>query len=375
MNWDAHRQYFTHLEDTVYLNHAAVSPMNQRVIEATHRYQAKRAGDNILYWPDMMEDRKRFKALIGQFINAPVTQIARVETTSAALTLLANGLDWQPGDRVLLNNMEFPANVYPFLNLKRFGVEIDFVQHDRGQIHIDDIRRAIRPETKLLAISFVQFSNGFRSDLAALGQLCREHDLIFSVDGIQGVGAMQIDVQAMGIDFLANGGQKWLMWPMGTGYFYISPRLIERVYPTNLGWLAVEDAWEKMMDYRLEPLPTAERYEPSGFNVQGLVTALASLEWFVEIGPAAIQERILALGDYLIEQLQADGYELFTVTDPAHRSGIVTFKHPRAMELWEFLQQQRVIVSLRTGMIRVSPHFYNNTDDIDRFMAALRRFG
>ncbi len=373
-NWQEYRKLFPHTDHTVYLNHAAVAPMNRRVMEATRIYQQKRSEENIPYWPDLMEARNRFKELVGKLINAPVEYIARVENTTAGLNILAQGIDWKPGDRILLNNFEFPANVYSFLNLERLGVKVDFVKQDQGRIHLEDLVRAIRPETRLLAISFVQFLNGFRSDLKAISEICRQHDLLFSVDGIQGVGALEIDVQEMGIDFLANGVHKWLMSPMGTGFIYISPRIFDLVYPTNAGWLSVEDSWEGIFDYKLDFLPTAQRFEPSGFNVQGLVGANASLEIFLEIGMKHIQERILKLTDYLIDQLEAFGYKLFTISDPVHRSGIVTFCHDRAEELFEFLISNRTYVSLRSGMIRVSPHFYNTTEDIDRFMAVIREF-
>ncbi len=374
-DWNAYRQLFPHTAHSVFLNHAAVSPLNKRVLQALQEYQEIRSNsrDNLIYFPEISEKRTRFKELVGRLINAPVSQIARVESTSAGLTLLANGLDWQPGDRILLNDMEFPANVYPFLNQERRGVKVDFVQNDHGRIRLEDLRRAIRPETRLLSISFVQYLNGFRSDLQAVGELCREHDLIFCVDGIQGLGALQVDVQALGVDFWSNGGHKWLMWPMGTGFFYISPRIFERVYPTNAGWLAVENAWD-FSKFDLKFLPTAERFEPSGFNVAGMVGAIAELELFLEIGPGQIEAHILETTAYAYERLLENGYGVYTVPEAAHYSGVITFEHEQATALCEFLKSQQIFVSVRSGKIRVSPHFYNTREDIDCLIAAVRKF-
>ena len=371
--WAKYRNLFPHTKERVYLNHAALAPMHKKALYAIQRSYFDRSHHNPEYWPDVLEVKGKFKNLVGQLINGDSNYIAVTDSTSMGLNWLVQGLSWKPGDRVLLNNFEFPSNVYPFLNLEQKGVKIDFVKHRNGRIELEDIAAKIRPETRLLSISYVEFLNGYRNDLKAIGQLCRENDVLFCVDGIQGLGGLQMDVEEMQIDFLANGGQKWLMWPLGTAFMYFSPRIFEDVKPMAAGWLAVEDSWD-FFDYQLNFLPTADRFEPGMFNVAGVVGATASLEIFLEIGPKNIERKVLETTDYLIERLLNNGYSLFTCLEPQTRSGIVTFHHNRSAELYEFLKANNIHVSLRSGFIRVSPHFYNTEGDIDCLMDLVLQF-
>jgi cysteine desulfurase/selenocysteine lyase len=289
------------------------------------------------------------------------------------LNTLALGLTWKSGDRILLNDFEFPSNVIPFINLRRLGVEIDFVKHKNGIIDIGDIRRAVRPQTRLLSISFVEFMNGYRNDLKALSAICRKYDLIFSVDAIQGLGALKIDVSAMDIDFLSCGGHKWLMWPAGLGMIYVSPRLFDQLYPAQAGWMSLEVPFD-FFNYTQPFAATAQRFEAGTFNTMAIVMAMQTVTMMLEIGVETIEEKILSNTDFLIRRLQESGFELYTPTEPAHRSGIVTFFHPRAEELFNYLRENKIFVSLREGKIRIAPHFYNNHDDLERFISCVNAF-
>lgn len=375
--WEKYRALFPHTfnptKPVVYLNHAALAPMHTKAIAAIEHHHRERSCGNIEFWPDLVEVKRSFKNLLGRFINAAPEYLAVTDSTSMGLNWLAQGLEWKPGERILLNDFEFPSNVYPFLNLQHRGVEIDFVKQREGRIAWEDIAAMIRPQTRLLSISFVEFLNGFRNDLQAIGQLCRENNIIFCVDGIQGLGALHLDVQESGIDFLVSGGQKWLMWPLGTAFMYISPRIFPQIRPMAAGWLSVEDSWD-FFKYELKFLPTAERFEPGNYNAAGVAGASASLEMFLEIGSRAIEQRILSITGYLINRLQENGYRIYTPLEPQYRSGIVTFQHSNAPGLFEHLKRHRVHVSLRNGFIRVSPHFYNNEEDIDYLMALLLGF-
>ncbi|MFZ0392039.1 MAG: aminotransferase class V-fold PLP-dependent enzyme [Calditrichia bacterium] len=374
VDWNTYRELFPHLQTQTYLNHAAISPMNIRARKAIEEFLEMRSTGNIEFWPAARDSKEQFVSQIARLINGEAAGIALVPNTSAGLNVLARGLNWQSGDRILLNDFEFPANVIPFLNLERNGVIIDFVHHRNGRIELEDLHAAITPRTRLLSISFVQFMNGFRSDLEAIGRLCRRHGIIFCVDAIQGLGALQMNVQEWGIDFLATSGHKWLMWPAGLGFVYISPRIFHEVYPAVAGWLSLETPWD-FFNYRQPFAETATRFEPGTFNTAGVIAASASLEMMLEVGPAAIQEKILQNTDYLITRLQETGYSLFTDPSPEHRSGIVSFKHNRAEEVYENLKKKAITVSLREGHIRVAPHFYNNREDLDKFLNALQSGG
>lgn len=373
MNWSKYRSYFPHLSDQIYLNHAGISPMNAIAQAAVDEYCVNRLQKNIEFWPAALEKKAYFIELISKLINAPTENIALTSNTSTGLNILTLGMEWKAGDRILLNNFEFPSNVIPFMNLKRFGVEVDFVHHRDGAIYLEDIIDHLHPRTRMLSISFVEFLNGFRNDLSAISKICRERDIIFCVDAIQGLGALQMDVEKMGIDFLSSGGHKWLMWPAGLGFVYISPRIFDQVYPAQAGWLSVENPFD-FFNYQKPFASTAQRFEPGGFNILGIFAATASLEMMLEIGRANIEKKILTNTDYLINELQKNGYELYTSLDENHRSGIVTFYHRKGEELHNFLKNSQITVSLREGMIRVSPHYYNDRTDLKKFIDCMLTF-
>ncbi|MBN2366832.1 MAG: aminotransferase class V-fold PLP-dependent enzyme, partial [Calditrichaeota bacterium] len=299
--------------------------------------------------------------------------IALVSNTSAGLNILALGLEWKAGDRILLNDFEFPANVIPFTNLQRLGVSVDFVKHRNGIIDPDDLQKAIRPQTRLLSISFVEFLNGFRNDLAAISSICREHDIIFSVDAIQGLGALRMDMNQLGIDFLASGGHKWLMWPAGLGVVYISPRIFPRLYPAQAGWMGLETPFD-FFNYTQPFADSAQRFEPGSMNTMAMITATATLDMMLNIGIDTIEEKILTNTEFLICSLQEAGFEIFGDVNIKHRSGIVTFFHSKAEELFNYLRDRRVFVSLRDRKIRISPHFYNNHDDLAELISLIKKY-
>jgi len=367
------RALFPYLNNQTYLNHAATGPLPTPVLEAINRCLKERSEGHIEYWPDGLEARVEFKKYVGKLINGLPANIAVSDSTSMALNWLAQGIQWMPGDRILLNDLEFPSNVNPFLALEEQGVIIDFVDTENGCLTVDDIEKGLHERTRLVSLSFVQFLNGYKSDLEAVGNLCRERDVIFCVDGIQGLGALRLDVDRMKIDFLAAGGQKWLMWPRGTAFFYVSPRILDALKPMATGWLSVEEPWT-FFQRSYELLPGAGRFEPGIFNVLGVVGANESLKLMEKAGHQQIENRVLEHSRWLSEQLLYSGYQLFSVNQEDCRSGIVTFYHEQAEELIAYLQQHRLFVSMRDGKIRLSPHFYNTREELEQFMQLLNTF-
>lgn len=373
MNTDHFRQFFPLTKDQVYLNHAAISPYSTRVTAALEEYAAIRSSGSIEVYPKSIERKEQLKINLGKLINASPRQIAIATSTSEGLNWLANGLDWKAGDRILIPDYEFPSNVYPFLNLKRFGVEIDFIPNRDGKILIEDIEKRITPRTRVLTISFVEFLNGFRNDLAAIGKLCKQHGVIFSVDAIQGLGAIPFDVQAMQIDFVASGGHKWLMSPMGCGFFYVAPHLHRQLTPVFAGWLGVKDAWN-FLDYNLDLLEDAERYEIGTANFLGMFGGAAATGLLLEAGPENTEQHLLALGDRLIGGLSEMGMQYIGSDQRNQRSGIYSFKAGDVENLISELQSKKIHVVGRNGAMRVAPHFYNNEDDIDQLILECKHF-
>jgi len=369
---ETYRPLFPHIKDKrTYLNHAAISPLSLNVSEKIQKYLKNRASDSIDNFKYLEEHFFNTKQKLARLLGAPAERIAFVDNTSNGLNILANGLHWKTGDRILLNTMEFPSNVYPFLNLKRYGVEVDFIEPHNHTIPLEKIIAAVTPRTRLISISHVQYLNGFLTDLEALGTFCRENGIILSADVIQSAGAVPIDVEAMKIDFLASGGHKWLMAPEGIGFVFVTGELQEQIHQAYVGWTSVSNYFERMRDFKLELDPTARRYENGVLNTAGIIGLGASLDILLEVGIENIQEHILDLTGYFIAQLDERGIEYITPADRSERSGIVSFKPADTNALLQLMHERKVHTAVRGDFVRVSPHFYNTIEDINTLIACV----
>ncbi len=373
MPFTAYRNQFPFTSNKIYLNHAGVSPLSSDVREKMDWFINNRSFGEIEFFEEMGELRDQTRSLIAQIINAQQDYIAFTANTSSGFNWLTQGLKWKKGDQIILTDLEFPSNVYPFMNLEKKGVEIVFVKNKKGCIKVEDIEKAISPKTRMISISSVEFSTGFRNDLLAIGALCKHHNLIFSVDGIQGLGAIPLDVKTTHIDFLSCGGHKWLMGPMGIGFMYISPRIFDKVAPVFVGWDSVKNPLD-FLDYNFELLPDARRFEYATQNNLGICGLSASLDLLHRIGIAAIEQHLLILGKQLVNSLPDYGMKFLGHEDPFYRSGIYSFSSPDAEELFMFLKKHSVICSIRDGALRFSPHFYNNRDDINEVIDLVGKF-
>ncbi len=362
----------------IYLNHAATSPYSTRVVAAVRRHiDARTTGDIDTYWSDVkMVDELR--DAVCRMIHAEGSdRIAFTGNTTDALNIIASGLRWRSGDRVLLNDAEFPANLYPYINLKRFGVELDLMPAAGGVVTVEDVARAMTPRTRILGLSAVQFLSGYRADLAAIGRLCRDRGVIFVVDGIQSVGAVQTDVQAMHIDALAAGAQKWQMATQGAGFLYITAALQEQIQQAHLGWLSVENPWHfKDLDQPLAS--TARRYEGGSLYISCLHAMHASIGTLLEFGMDRIEQHITALTGMLLEEfLEIPGIEPVTPRPSERRAGIVTVRTlepEKSKLLCQALQDRKISAAVREGCVRFSPHFYNTPDEMHTVVDVVRDF-
>jgi len=314
--------------------------------------------------------------MVGRLINAPSPErIAFTPNTSDALNIVAAGIPWREGDRVVLNDIEFPANVYPYLNLKRLGIQLDIIPAPQGIVTPSMVEHAVTPRTRLVALSAIQFLSGHRADLASIGEFCRDKGIFFVVDGIQAVGAVRIDVQSMHIDALAAGAQKWLLSPHGAGFLFLTEELQSCIRPAYLGWLSPADPW-RFHDYA-QPLATsARRFEGGSLNMTSLWGFQASLATLLEFEPAAIEAHILALTRALMDGLRSiGGVRVITPEGSHERGGIVTVEVPPGIdgdELLARLAARRVGLAVREGKLRFSPHFYNSPDEVAMVVDAVR---
>ena len=376
MNLKKYKNIFPVAKSDVYLNHAAIAPFSFNVIKAINEFLVMRSQNGVDVFAFVVEKKKELKKNISTLINGNPENIAIIGNTSEGLNWLVNSLSWNAGDRILLTDYEFPSNVYPFLNLKRFGVEVDFVTNRDGKIYIEDIESKISPQTKIISISFVEFLNGFRNNLKEIGKICKNNNIIFSVDAIQGVGALPLDVQACNIDFISNGGHKWLMGPQGCGFMYIAPTLHENLHPAFAGWLSVEDSWN-FLEYKLDFIEDAGRYEIGTANALGIIGCKVSTDLLVEVGTENIEKHLFSLGDYLIESLKNIDMIYNGSLSLEERSGIYSFNYKDTevlKDLHQYLSTNKIHVSYRNGALRISPHFYNDKDDIDNFIAACKSY-
>lgn len=368
------RSHFPHTEHGIYLNHAATGPLSRAVVDAIHRYLEQRHLSNIDNFADFLPIVEETKQRLGRLLGAGPDRVEFAPNTSAALNVLANGLAWQPGDRIALPGCEFPANIYPFLNQQRHGVEVDFIPHREGTFSLGDIEETLTPRTRLLSLSWVQFLSGYRADLEAIGRLCRDRGIIFCVDAIQGLGALQLDVEACHVDFLASGGHKWLMGAQGLGFLYVSEQLQEQIAPAA-GWLHGPVDWDNFFDYALTFHPDASRFRLGTLNNIGIAALHAALGLYFAAGPAWCQEQVLARAGELASGLASLGFERYGTPKPEHASGIVTVKHSDADALLSHLKEYGVEASVRNRMLRFSPTYYNSPREVESALEAVSEFG
>lgn len=367
------RLEFPVTEHWAFLNHAAVAPLCRRARDVIREYADDMAENGNVHearWWSRIEDAR---AMAARSIGAQPTEIALVKNTSEGLAFIAEGLDWRVGDNVVIAAGEYPANVYPWMHLASKGVAVKTVARRGARIALEDLAAAIDSRTRLLSLSFVQFATGFRSDLAAVGAMCRDRGVDFCVDAIQGLGVHPIDVEAMKIDYLAADGHKWLVAPEGAGICYVRSARLERIRPVSIGWKSVVGMHDySTIDFRLRP--DASRFEGGSFNVVGLVALGASLSLLEEIGIAVVERRVRELTDYLIDRLAELGADVFSPRGAGEWSGIVSFSVPGTdpSAIVPKLKERGVVISRRDGRFRASPHFYNNREDIDRLLTGLR---
>ena len=363
--------------ECAYMNHAGSGPLPRRGVE---RMQAladlvSRSGDR--RWLERNTEMDRVRGLAARLMGARhAHEVAFVENTSSGLSLIASGLEWKAGDNIVGAALEFPSNVYPWMQLAERGVELRQVPERDGRIDTDELLATLDDRTRMVALSWVQYANGFRSDLARIGAACRERGILFVVDAIQGLGALPLDVERDHVDICVASTHKWLLGPEGVGLLYVSDRVIDQVRPIRSGWRSMSNPfdWTKL---ELDFAPGAIRFESGTLNAYGIVAFGGALEIFLEIGAGDLERRILALADRAATGLANLGFEIISSRRPGETSGIVAANHPRhaAQGLVKKLAQRDVVVAARAGRFRVSAHFYNSFDEIDRMLHELAGFG
>lgn len=355
-----------------YLDHAANAPLATPVRSTMEVFLDRMTEEpfDLVHWERL---RSQVRTRIAELLSVAADSISFTKNTTAGLGLVAAGLDWEPGDNIVGVHREFPSNIYPWMGLKRKGIELRLYQPEQGRIDVKAVVRLCDRRTRVLAISAVQFWSGFRIDLGALGTALRGRDVLLVVDAAQAVGALQVDLSRTPVDFLAAGAQKWLLGPMGVGFAYVGPRMLDRLNPVTIAPESVVQERE-YVDYDLTFKPGAGRFEEAAPNYAGILGMGAAVNLLLRCGMPAVEEVVLRLADRLRDELPRRAYDLvLKPTAPSERSGIVSFRHPRMVpaELHTRLREAGVIISVRGDYLRASPHYYNSDQDLDRLLEAL----
>lgn len=370
---EEYRKEFAITENYAFFNNAAVSAPPGRVVSAVENLFRQFGREGLTRYPQWMGTVDHTRSLFAKLINASPSEIAFTGNTSDGLSAIAAGIDWKSGDKILVPFPDFPSNVYPWLNLERKGVEIYFLQRRNGRFDAVDISAVLRPGTRLIALSSTDFSTGFTCDMEEIGDFCRRHGILLCVDAIQSLGAVPFDVKKYGISFLACGGHKWLLSTMGSGALYVSTEVNDLVHPARVGWRSVQDE-ENFYTLDLRLKEDARRFETGTLNIAGITALGASLELLLEIGIDRIFERLLSLNDIIAAGLKKRDFEVVSPKEREHRSGILSFLPNDAEGLFRYCLNSSVLVSRRGNALRLSPHFYNNEADVERFFEVLDEY-
>lgn len=368
------RALFPVTQHSIYLNHAAISPppiTTIHAVEAQLKDVLENGSTNFRSW---LEVKEQGRALLASLLGARPDQVAFMRNTSDALSTVANGLSWRRGDNIVTFSREFPSNIYPWLRVgDAFGVEVRMCEERGGRIDFAELSNLIDQNTRVVAISHVQFASGFRMDLERLGRIVRQHDALFVVDVIQALGVVPTNVEAEFIDVAAGAGHKWLLSPEGVGYLYLSDRARERIQPTLVGWVSVpnpddyfnfEQGWNRgALAWETGTGPAALLH---GFK--------ASLELLTRFGVGSISNYLEQLTDDLCKRLMAKRYEVVSSRASGEKSHIVCIRHLdglSAMALYHRLNSRNIITAPRGDRLRIAPHFYNTPAEIEQFINAL----
>ncbi|MEO8337354.1 MAG: aminotransferase class V-fold PLP-dependent enzyme [bacterium] len=359
--------------DTVYMNAASTGPLPQRSVDAQVDFTRRRATPHLVGFDDQFGALARCRALVAEMVNASATEIALGINTGAGMNLAAWGLPLGRGDEVVVPDAEFPANRYPWMAASEAkGFALHVVPSHDGLLDNDALFAALeRPRVRALSVSWVGFSNGAVADLDRLGAACRDREIYFVVDGIQGLGACTLDLEKTPVDVFACGAQKWLLGPWGSGFTYVRRGIMDEITPQPVSWMAVRgsDDFSKLIDYDLTWRDDARRFEQVTLPYQDFAGMAASLELLREIGPHTVSEHILRCAHELLEGARERGVSL--VTPLERHAGTASVRPSDATAVSAGLDAAGVIHSVREGTIRLAPHCYTNEEDIQRTLAAL----
>ena len=355
-----------------YFDHAAVSPLPQPSVDALTAWARENSLEGDTVWPSWSKRLEEIRSLAAQLIGAKSSEIALVHSTTEGINLVAEGLPWLNGDNVVTLDNEFPSNQYPWLHQASRGVETRRVPTDDGRVNLDRLAAACDSRTRLVAVSWVGYLSGWRLDLNEVAELAHSRGALLFVDAIQGLGVFPLDVRQTPIDFLAADGHKWLLGPEGAGFFYLRAEHLDLLRPVGIGWNSVAHASDySRIELRFKD--TAARFEGGTPNMPGMIALGPSLELLLRFGTSQLASSVLENADQACDRLRSIGAAIWSPHQDDHRSGIVSFEMPGrdSLSLRKHCWDHGVALAHRSGKLRISPHAYQNQDDIERLIDVL----
>jgi selenocysteine lyase/cysteine desulfurase len=356
----------------VYFNHAAVAALPRRVSDAIQAHNENVRERGAADWKRWYAGIEEARAKAARFIGASKEEVAFLPNTSWGLNLVAQAFPWKEGDNVVSDDMEFPSNAYPWLALERRGVECRLAANRGGRVELDAIAEKVDARTRVVAVSWVAFHNGWVYPIEEISRFCRERGILFVIDAIQGLGALPMDVAAAGVDVLAADSHKWMLGPEGCAVFFVAESARDRVPPLFAGWWNIKHA-KGYLDYDLDFYGSARRYEPGTLATANIAGLAAALDLLTEAGAETVRARILKVCEALRVGLTERGWRIAT-PDPL-RSGVLSAAPPAAdsRAVSKQLEERGIITAPREGAVRFSPHFYNDEDEVKRILDAVER--
>ena len=364
--------------EQTFLDNAKTGALPASAVKALKTWADLRAEPFRLSTYQDLEVFRKTRELVAKLIGAKVGEIACMTNTSYGINVASLGLPLKSGDVVLTYEGEYPADVYPWMSLAKKGVKLELIPKKDG---LQDEARLLeelkRPEVRVVTMCWVSFSTGYRADLATIGRECRKRGIYFVVDAIQGVGAMTLDMSKLEIDVLACGGQKWLLAPWGSGFVYVREGLARELEPAVVGWLAMKSSedFTRMVDYDFKFYDDARRFQINTLPAQDFAGLNASLEMFLALGPAAVEQHIEGIMSEAVSWARAHGdtVRLVTPADPARRAGVLAIAPRDPVSASKALSEAKIYHSLREGAIRLAPHCFNTSAEMLKALEVVGR--
>ena len=371
------RKLFPLLETKTHLDVAFKCPLSNRVVQTMHDFLAdyQRTGGDKKSWLQMVE---RARAVFAQMIHAEPEEIAFVKNTSEGLNTIAWGIGLKPGDNIILNDLEHTNNIQPWLNQQRFGVEIRWIRNQDGRILPEAVNALMDERTRIVAISSVQYKNGFRTDLKGISEVCRKADALFVVDAIQHLGVLLLDAPYCHVDVICCGGHKFLLGPHGIGVMYVSNSCVDRIIPPFVGLNAMNAvvlSGKHFAEQKIVFGKDARKFEYAYMNFVGVAGLMASAEMLMEVGIDAIERHVLSLNQALVQRLRQHGANILSPLGERECSAILTIKLKDPKHFESAMINEGVIATVRDGTLRISFHLYSTIEDLNPLMECLFNAG